>query len=125
MGRRLGTRGHVAALRRLVVGPFDEKVMVTPDSMENAPQAGAGGLQPVEAALYQVPAFPFSEQDTARIRSGQAVLLRGRDAPVSEGAAYAVCAGVPVAIGRIDQGSFTPKRVFNLNENQATEPAVD
>jgi tRNA pseudouridine55 synthase len=129
MGRRLGTRAHVAALRRMVVGPFDEASMVSPEDLEKLAEDGAEQadvrLQPVAAGLYRIPSFQFSERDTARIRSGQAVLLRGRDAPVTEGAAYAVCGGVPVAIGEIDQGSFNPKRVFNLNENAAPARPVD
>jgi tRNA pseudouridine55 synthase len=129
MGRRLGTRAHVAALRRMVVGPFDETSMVSPETLEKlaegGPEQADSAMQPVEAGLYRIPAFQFSERDTARIRSGQAVLLRGRDAPVTEGAAYAVCAGIPVAIGEIDQGAFNPKRVFNLNESQTPAPPVD
>ena len=120
MGRRLGTCAHVTALRRMVVGPFDESVMITPEDLDaEAP------LQPVDAALSQIPSLRFGERDTARIRSGQAVLMRGRDAPIAEGAAYAVFDGVPVAIGEIEKGHFSPRRVFNLNENGPTRPTVD
>ena len=119
IGRRLGTFGHVAGLRRLVVGPFDEKAMVSPreleESLDDNDHPAAGILQPVEAALSQIPALRFGEQDVARLRRGQAVLLRGRDAPVYEGDAYAVGSGVPVAIGYVDKGLFNPRRVFNLN----------
>jgi len=129
MGRRLGTRAHVAALRRMVVGPFDEAAMITPERLEELAGTGPHGadaaLQPVEAGLYRIPSFQFSERDTARIRSGQPVLLRGRDAPIAEGSAYAVCQGVPVAIGEIDRGSFNPRRVFNLGENPAPGGPVD
>jgi tRNA pseudouridine55 synthase len=129
MGRRLGSRAHVAALRRMVVGPFDETAMITPEALEKLADVGRdaadGALQPVEAGLYRIPAFQFGERDTARIRSGQAVLLRGRDAPVTEGAAYAVCQGIPVAIGEIDEGCFNPKRVFNLGENGPSVRPVD
>ena len=120
MGRRLGTCAHVTALRRMVVGPFDESVMITPEDLDaEAP------LQPVDAALSQIPSLRFDERDTARIRSGQAVLMRGRDAPIAEGAAYAVFDGVPVAIGEIEKGHFSPRRVFNLNENGPARPTVD
>ncbi len=129
MGRRLGTYGHVTGLRRMVVGPFSEPDMVTPQALETRvqdnPEQADDYLQPVEAALCRIPAFQFGERDTARIRSGQSVLLRGRDAPVSQGSAYAVCDGVPVAIGEIEKGLFNPKRVFNLNENRPPRPPVD
>jgi tRNA pseudouridine55 synthase len=57
----------------------------------------------------------MSEQDAARLRRGQAVILRGRDAPVMSGPAYAIAGGVPVALGEIEMGAFNPKRVFNLS----------
>ncbi len=120
IGRRLGTFGHVSGLRRLVVGPFDDKVMITQDELEDRLDADGNIpcdlLQPVEAALSELPVYRFGERDVARLRSGQAVLLRGRDAPIDEGDAYAVGNGVPVAIGTVDQGQFCPRRVFNLSE---------
>ncbi|MBP0576038.1 hypothetical protein J8J27_35495, partial [Mycobacterium tuberculosis] len=36
MGRRLGSRGHVIGLRRLLVGPFGEADMVRMDTLEKA-----------------------------------------------------------------------------------------
>ena len=50
----------------------------------------------------------------ARLKRGQAVLLRGRDAPLVEGPAYATERGVLVALGEVEQGAFNPKRVFHL-----------
>jgi tRNA pseudouridine55 synthase len=129
MGRRLGTHAHVTGLRRMVVGPFTEAMLITPETLESLakenPQPAEQQMQPLEAALYRIPAFQFGERDTARLRSGQAVLLRGRDAPVSQGSAYAVCDGVPVAIGEVEKGLFNPKRVFNLSAVEASPPAVD
>ena len=42
------------------------------------------------------------------------MLLRGRDAPVFSGAAYATSKGTLVALGEMEQGEFKPKRIFNL-----------
>ena len=121
IGRRLGTFGHVSGLRRLVVGPFDETVMITQEELEDSLDAEGNILpdllQPVEAALIDLPVYSFGERDVARLRSGQAVLLRGRDAPIDAGEAYAVGSGVPVAIGTVDKGQFCPRRVFNLSGN--------
>ena len=33
---------------------------------------------------------------------------------LGEGAAYAVCSGVVIASGTVEQGEFLPNRVFNL-----------
>lgn len=121
IGRRLGTYAHVCGLRRLAVGPFDDTVMITPDDLKQRLDDGldipSGILQPVAAALSNLPAFNFAERDVARLRSGQAVLLRGRDAPTYEGDAYATDGCIPVAIGAVDRGQFCPRRVFNLNED--------
>ena len=122
MGRRLGTRGHVCALRRLSVGPFGEAQMISLEKLaelrHNAPASGgqplSGALWPVETALDGIPALAMTGQDAARLRRGQAVILRGRDAPVITGPAYATAAGVPVALGVVEQGAFNPRRVFDL-----------
>ena len=122
MGRRLGTFGHVSALRRLVVGPFGEQHMISLEKLDELRHNGgasdglapAGVLHSVTTALDGIPALVMSEQDAARLRRGQAVILRGRDAPVMSGPAYATAGGVPVALGEIEMGAFNPKRVFNL-----------
>ena len=123
MGRRLGTYGHVVALRRLAVGPFAEAQMISLEKLEELRhKAGASGGLLADEALYSVataldgiPALAMTEQDAARLKRGQAVILRGRDAPVMTGPAYAIAGGVPVALGEVEKGAFNPKRVFNLS----------
>ena len=122
MGRRLQTHGHVVALRRLAVGPFAEADMISLEKLEELRhKAGtSGGLMVEEAllsvatALDDIPALAMTERDAVRLRRGQAVILRGRDAPVMSGPAYAIFGGLPVALGEVDKGAFNPKRVFNL-----------
>jgi tRNA pseudouridine55 synthase len=124
LGRRLGCYGHVRALRRLAVGPFAEADMIPLAKLEELRhKADASGGVAVEEALLSVataldgiPALSMTERDAARLRRGQAVILRGRDAPVMSGPAYAVCGGLPIALGEIDKGAFNPKRVFNLSD---------
>jgi tRNA pseudouridine55 synthase len=119
LGRRLGTLGHVSALRRLKVGPFDEASMITLAALIDAREAGSAAdldrfLQPVGVALGTLPEIAVSSSDAARLRRGQSVLLRGRDAPAFAGAAHAVCAGTSVAIGDVERGEFHPRRVFHV-----------
>ena len=122
MGRRLGTYGHVVALRRLVVGPFAEDDMISLELLaEMSHNAAASGhdslmeaLKPVMTALDDIPALAVSEQDAARLRRGQPLFLKGRDAPVMTGPACAVSGDVPVALGEVVKGAFNPRRVFNL-----------
>jgi tRNA pseudouridine55 synthase len=116
LGRRLGCFGHVVALRRHVVGPFDEDTMVTLDRLAEHREEGGHAaldalLKPVGFVLGELPEVALTPDAAARLRRGQSVLIRGRDAP-SAGAAHATCGGVSVAIGEIEQGAFHPKRVF-------------
>jgi len=126
MGRRLGAYGHVVALRRLAVGPFGEAHMIPLEKLDElrhkAGSPGASGaveaLYSVATALDDIPALAMTDQDAVRLRRGQAVILRGRDAPVMSGPAYAIAGGVPVALGEVDKGAFSPRRVFNLSDGR-------
>jgi tRNA pseudouridine55 synthase len=55
-----------------------------------------------------------TSSDASRLRLGQPVLIRGRDAPIMQGEIYAVCKGQLVAMGEIERGELRPTRVFNL-----------
>jgi tRNA pseudouridine55 synthase len=117
LGRRLGCFGHVVALRRLVVGPFRADAAVTMDELITAREEGDAlsldrFLLPIGVGLSDIPELTFAASDAARIGRGQAVLLRGRDAPVASGPAHATAAGRTIAIGEIAEGQFHPTRVF-------------
>jgi tRNA pseudouridine55 synthase len=121
MGRLLGCRGHVSALRRTLVGPFGEPQMISLerlDSLCHRAAAGEGNLAalllPVETALDDIPALAVSRADAAKLQRGQAVLLRGRDAPVFRGPVSVKASGRLVALAEVDHGEIVPKRVFNL-----------
>jgi tRNA pseudouridine55 synthase len=116
IGRVLGSAGHVIALRRTRVGPFDEQMSVQLAALHDAAEAGDIGrlLQPVEAALDDLPGLSVSSGDAASLSRGQAVLVRGRDAPVLNGAAYAHFKGRILALGELEKGAFRPTRVFNF-----------
>jgi tRNA pseudouridine55 synthase len=113
MGERLRCFGYVTALRRTRVGPFGEDDGVDIEACEAAPEQAASFLRPVEAGLTDVPCVVIDQNGAARLRRGQSLILRGREAPV-EGSVYAVCAGTPIAFGRVEQGQLVPQRVFNL-----------
>ncbi|MGH6818126.1 MAG: tRNA pseudouridine(55) synthase TruB [Methylovirgula sp.] len=109
LGRVLGCLGHVAALRRTRVGPFTEKEAVRLAQLSETPD----GLLGVEAGLTEMPRVAVDREAAARLRRGQSILLRGREAPMA-GQAYASCGGVVVAVGAIEHGELVPGRVFNL-----------
>ena len=122
IGRILGCFGHICALRRTLVGPFTERDMIPLEELQalcNRAASGEGNLAdallPVETALDDIPALAVTRADAARLHRGQAVLLRGRDAPNSSGTVYVTVAGRLLALAEIGNGELIPKRVFNLN----------
>jgi tRNA pseudouridine55 synthase len=121
LGRALGCFGHVSALRRAAVGPFGEETMILLEQLEALCHRAASGeasladaLMPVETALDDIPALAVSGADAARLQRGQAVLLRGRDAPNFRGTVYVTVSGRLLALAELDCGEIVPKRVFNL-----------
>src|SRR5256714_7127000 len=73
----------------------------------------ADALLPVETALDDIPALAVNRADAARLQRGQAVLLRGRDAPIFRGTVYVTTSGELIALAEVDRGEIIPKRVFN------------
>ena len=118
MGRALGCLGHVTALRRTEVEPFVEEDAVSLAELQAAADEGDEALKsflmPVEAALESLPDLAVSPNDAASLARGQAVLVRGRDAPVLTGAAWAHFKGRILALGELEKGAFRPTRVFNF-----------
>ena len=120
-GRELGCYGHVSGLRRTFVAPFAEGAMV--------PLADLVALEAIEdmderlaaldallidtcEALSALPHLVINDDQAHRLKMGNPILVRGRDAPIAESEAYATARGRLIAIGEIGQGEFRPKRVF-------------
>ena len=126
LGRALQCYGHVEALRRTRVGPFDEADAVTLASLEALAERGQDALMtallPVETALADIPALAVSGPDADRLRRGQPVLLRGRDAPIVAGTVYATSRGTLIALGEVERGELHPRRIFNLPAGSPLSP---
>ncbi len=119
MGRRLGTRGHVIGLRRVLVGPFGEEDMVPVAELEalaetGDPDAPRAKLLAVDSALSELPALEVTRDGAARLRRGQGVIIRGRDAPLGLGTLAVTHQGDLVAIGEMEGAELRPIRVFHL-----------
>ncbi|MFZ5672840.1 MAG: tRNA pseudouridine(55) synthase TruB [Pseudomonadota bacterium] len=120
MARALGTLGHVAALRRIAVGPFTETDMISLEKLtelsHKAPGDNAmeGVLRPLETVLDGIPALAVKDAEAQRLRQGQPVLLRGASAPIAQDAVLVMWGQRPLGICSIEKGSLKPKRLFNL-----------
>jgi len=119
LGRALECLGHVAALRRTAVGPFSEDIASSLDALQRI-NFGEGAvleradLLPVEAGVAALPALRVSPGDAGRLARGQAVLLRGRDAPVMGGWVSVSSHGSLIALAEVEKGELRPRRIFNL-----------
>ncbi len=126
----LGTKGHIADLRRTRVGPFGEDMAVTLEEMTGdrlgsvareavAPSALDAFLLPIEAALFDYPSVSLSGVEAQKISRGQSVVLAP---PVASGIRGGNSGLVPVvlashndealAICALDGLTLKPARVF-------------
>lgn len=115
-GRDLGCFGHITELRRTSVGPFLEEDLVPLErllEMEGDLEALDAELFSTGTALDDVPEVPLTKEQVHRVRMGNAIVLRGRDAIAHAPEAFASSGDELVAIGEVDRGQFKPKRVFN------------
>lgn len=121
LGRALGCFGHVTALRRTRVGPFREEEFVTAEELQATFEDGAEQeahvadlLAPVDHGLTELPDINVSRHDATRLKRGQGVILRGRDAPSETGHVAVHCGHELIAIAEMEKGELRPHRVFNL-----------
>ena len=118
LGRDLGCFGHVSYLRRTSVSPFNEDDLIPLAELI----ALEGDLDALDAevlatgiALEDLPEVQLTAEQANRIRAGNPVLLRGRDAITFADEAFATFGSELVAIGGVDKGSFNPRRVFKVS----------
>ncbi len=116
-----GTLGHVAALRRLRVGPFTEQQAIPLDNLkpaEDMHSATPDLLLPVATALADIPALALTDAEAADLRHGQAlglVTLLGRipaEADPDEGVVRAMAGGRVIGLCRLREGWLRPERML-------------
>ena len=115
MGRELGCFGHISVLRRTTVGPFSEEDMVPLDKLTEL----EGELEKLDEELFvtamalgDMPEVITTREQAHRLRLGNSIVLRGRDAIAHAPEAFASFGDELVAIGEVDCGQFKPSRVF-------------
>ncbi|GBQ86594.1 tRNA pseudouridine synthase B [Gluconacetobacter johannae DSM 13595] len=121
IARACGTVGHVAALRRLRVGPFSEDNAILLDKIvlndDNAP-ASPDLLLPVATALADIPALALTEEEAGALSHGQAISLldlMGRipDAvDPAQGVVRGMDGGRVIGLCRLEDGWLRPDRML-------------
>lgn len=115
MGRDLKCYGHITQLRRTSVAPFLVEDLITLDKlieMEGEIEKLDSELFTTGTALDDIIEVPVTKEQVHRLRLGNAIVLRGRDAIAQADEAFASNGDELIAIGEIDRGQFKPKRVF-------------
>ncbi len=122
LGTALGTVGHIAQLRRIAVGPFDEKQAISLDKLESLRHSSplSEYLLPVETVLDDIPALALTETEARKLNQGQAIPVlpvasRSPLKNIGQGDVVRVMAeGRLVALAKINGGEIRPFRVMNL-----------
>jgi tRNA pseudouridine55 synthase len=116
-----GSLGHVAALRRLRVGPFAEDGAIPLDKLAPAEDTGPTSpdfLLPVATALADIPALALTDAEAAGLRKGQSISLVSlmgripRAANPDGGLARAMAGGRVIGICRLEDGWLKPERLL-------------
>jgi len=120
LAKACGTVGHIAALRRMRVGPFHESHAIPLDKLRGAgdtPPPSPDLLLPVATALADIPALALTQAEAARLGFGQAISLvelMGRipDAANPDGGLVRAMAGERfIGLCRLDSGQLVPERL--------------
>jgi tRNA pseudouridine55 synthase len=116
-----GTVGHVAALRRLRVGPFVADQAISLDKCtpgDDTPPASPDLLLPVATALADIPALALTESEAFFLSRGQAISLVDlmgripRTADPDGGLARAMAGTRVIGLCRMSDGMLKPERLL-------------
>lgn len=115
LARRLGTAGHISALRRLSVGKFDVKDSISLDFLTSLRDSAVADKNVISllTALDDIPALSVTPEDAVRIRMGQRFPYY-QEGAIKDQVCVAICEGEAVALITLDLGVIHPVRVFNL-----------
>lgn len=112
---RLGTQGHVIALRRTATGGVTVDECVQVEVLENA---GSGDLSdllfPLETVLGHLPRLELDENAANKVSHGNPVAGPAFAQLCGAGEVLLIRAGRPLAIARFKDGVVSPVRVFQL-----------
>lgn len=121
LAAQLGTVGHLSALRRIGVAPFDREVLWSYDALEamSAPQRQEV-LLPVDAALCACARFDLPAGGVSAFRQGQTVNLAGEPSEALFGMLRIYAEGLGfLGLGQIEAAGLKPLRLISSAANRA------
>ena len=116
-----GTVGHIAALRRLRVGPFTEAGAISLDKCRGSadtPAASPDLLLPVSTALDDIPALALTAAEATALQHGRAISLVGLMGRIPDtadpdgGLARAMAGTCVIGLCRLEAGMLRPERLL-------------
>lgn len=119
MAEKLGTYGHIIALRREAVGFFELENAISLELLEKMGDSAALDevLMPLQAPLDDIPALSVTDQEAAKLKNGQSLsFISKTDFHRLNGLGNSVLVeldGKAVALAEIDKAYVNPVRVFN------------
>lgn len=113
IAKRLGTYGHITALRRTRVGPFSLSSAISLAKLEDLGHSAraAGLLLPVSTALDDIPAVAVTATEASDLKMGRAL----HNTSAKQGLYLLTHGEIPVAMAESDGATMRPLRVFNIN----------
>jgi tRNA pseudouridine55 synthase len=121
LAAQLGTVGHLSALRRIGVAPFDREVLWSYDALEamSALQRQEV-LLPVDAALCACARFDLPAGGVSAFRQGQTVNLAGEPSEALFGMLRIYAEGLGfLGLGQIEAAGLKPLRLISSAANRA------
>lgn len=106
-----GSCGHLAALRRTAVAPFEAQAMHALEALQAAPDPVAL-LVGADAALPHLPALQLTDAQFARLAQGQRLRL-AKDGPAGRVRAYDAAGRFRGVAEFLPDGVLHPRRLFN------------
>jgi len=122
LGRALGCGGHLAALRRLAVGPFRVEQALTLEAIEEmASEELASRIIPLRDCLPELKALQVGPEEAERLRHGQTLPWPGNHVVQGE-RVRVLAAGDLLAVAEVrgepDRLELAPVRVFGVKSCQ-------
>ena len=117
LAEKLGTYGHLTALRRLKCGNFDIRDTILLENLKNIEyvEERKKYLRPLLTCLCDITVIAVGGEDAAKLRLGQSISPKHYDLAKYTGCeAAATFNGQLAAMVRIEETKISPVRVFNL-----------
>jgi len=109
---KLGTYGHITALRRLRVGPFALDRAISLEKLQELGHSARAAeyLLPITTALDDIPAVAVTETEAKAIKHGQSFPT----SKAKQGTVVLMAGDLPIALAEVKGEMVRPLRVFNI-----------